>query len=668
MASKIAEHIIEKLNELAEYKLPSHGVIAGQSVAELYLRYKNIDIYTRIKDLDLYINTNSRIFPKKYDEIYTSEDQKELEMKSYMRSIQKKTRTSSLTDVPIEILKESNVHFKITKSYDYKNINIVHCSVGEWEKLPYSGFLKRVVENFDLNSVKIGVCLKSKSLYVSDDFKKFLKTKQVQVVNYNRAASTFIRLAMKKDYYKGAYINMDYESNLLLGFYKYKRKVNEKANMRITKEKYNELGDDLKKEIEKYFFIKKRKIEIFKFSKIPYSKNYHDCPKGNVFTRVESFINDGIQDGDVLDIIVPRPNYFNPNNLYKDYKSRPFAPLCEKLIRYRDLNEFKKPTSMRKFIVNSKREYLGNNIIILKSKVLNLIELSPRVRKKVYYHSVKNNISLLLKNKENRSIYGSLLGNREGLEMLFSKKKISRLVAHRKNSPIAKGLASLLLLNANIDCNLDKVSEQTISPLIRHLKIFRKLILYIQHKKLDASKIMEKYSKALMFLEKNNMSSVIGYMESNALPVKTLEKSNHQLFAINKKLMARNNKTIPRISESLLNHEGFKINHVNETMELEKIGNEMSHCVGGYKNKLSNLSMLFFDVYNSKNVRYTLSADFNIVDNKPKLCFDQFYGKYNKAPLKRDLKSIKNFLICLEKSIEQEEVYEYKKDLDINVA
>tara|TARA_B100000700_G_C15063546_1_gene867792 strand:+ start:9117 stop:9395 length:279 start_codon:yes stop_codon:yes gene_type:complete len=48
------DYVIKTIKKDHNIDLPDFGIIAGQSIAELYFRFHNIPIKTRIKDIDLF--------------------------------------------------------------------------------------------------------------------------------------------------------------------------------------------------------------------------------------------------------------------------------------------------------------------------------------------------------------------------------------------------------------------------------------------------------------------------------------------------------------------------------------------------------------------------------------------------------------------------------------
>lgn len=72
--------------------------------------------------------------------------------------------------------------------------------------------------------------------------------------------------------------------------------------------------------------------------------------------------------------------------------------------------------------------------------------------------------------------------------------------------------------------------------------------------------------------------------------------------------------------------------------ELEAEGNEMGHCVGGYKNKVRNKECVILSLRDSKNKSH---VTIELLNNG---CFNQIQGKENKQPIKKYKNLIIEFL------------------------
>lgn len=196
--SKLGEKIIAALQEHTSVPFPKQGIIAGQAVAEAYFRIKNIPIYTRIKDIDLFFSnkTNENNIYKNITDVEFLKNNISMNINTDKLNYSKDSSGNEMVNLNINSI-------KILSSFEYDKINFV--------KVCYyrNNFLEDIVNNFDINLIQIGVCLKTKKVYKTKYFEDFLKTKQMEIINFSRPISTLIRFINKLNNFNGLYGNID---------------------------------------------------------------------------------------------------------------------------------------------------------------------------------------------------------------------------------------------------------------------------------------------------------------------------------------------------------------------------------------------------------------------------------------------------------------------------
>lgn len=311
---KLSHKIIDFLKNNSTHELPKEGIIAGQSVAEAYFRIMNIPIYTRIKDIDIFVaknhNKKDKIFRScerlSYDISFKGTTQELKVIKQQRNNYNDENGRLEFYDMNIPFERVDNIRttYNIKNVFELENLNIIE--IDTTSAKGDTTFLQNTIESFDINCIKIGLCIKSKVLYISKDFSDFLKTKQAQIVSYKSPVKTFTRLVEKKSYYKGVYFDLDYEVNM---FYPLIDMGSNDFKKSISKEYYSKLSTSAKKDLSKYFTLKEKEHCFLDKTKI--YLNYEKITNSNVIEVINK-INKIIRENKYATLIYPKFDYMVP--------------------------------------------------------------------------------------------------------------------------------------------------------------------------------------------------------------------------------------------------------------------------------------------------------------------------------------------------------------------
>lgn len=673
---KLALKIINFLKENCTHELPKEGIIAGQSVAEAYFRIMNIPIYTRIKDIDIFVAKNHN----KKDKIFRS-----CERLSYDISFKGTTQELKVTqqqrnnyndengrlefydmNIPFERVDNIRTTYNIKNVFELENLNIIE--IDTTSAKGDTTFLQNTIESFDINCIKIGLCIKSKVLYISKDFSDFLKTKQAQIVSYKSPVKTFTRLVEKKSYYKGVYFDLDYEVNMIyplidMGSNDFKKS--------ISKEYYSKLSSSAKKDLSKYFTLKEKEHCFLDKTKI--YLNYEKITNSNVI-KVINKINKIIKENKYATLIYPKFDYMVPNyNALTKGDLQNKYPILERLKEYISTNGKSIPLAVKNFRKNINLEWKRDYILLISATEFETIYFTPK--KRVFNKTVKSNISLFKRDKKIKSLFSTktyFFTHRSTLELFFSHNKSKLFVELlKKHKDKKKGLVKLtefmkffstLSFNTKNDyMHLFQTKLSNINALIRHSYLISCLnsLAQVKERALDYQDIATK----IYFLERLNIE-IIGMFEAKTLPYLLFFEDMNNFIRLSEQINIRIEKSkeedrkieVLKIDELLLKHSRFKIIQIYNPLRLKEVGKEMKHCVGGYTDRLKNKSMLFFDIYNRLRQRRTLSV--RIIKEEDvnnyvtySLRFDQYKGKCNSLASVRENRLILGFIQQLEKKL-----------------
>lgn len=672
---KLALKIIDFLKNNSTHELPKEGIIAGQSVAEAYFRIMNIPIYTRIKDIDIFVaknhNKKDKIFRSyerlPYDISYKGTKQELKVTQQQRNNYNDENGRLEFYDmnIPFERVDNIGTTYSIKNVFELENLNIIEIDTTSAKN--DTSFLQNTIESFDINCIKIGLCIKSKVLYISKDFNDFLKTKQAQIVSYKSPVKTFTRLVEKKSYYKGSYFDLDYEVNMIYPLIEIGSKNFKKS---ISKEYYSKLSSSAKKDLSKYFTLKEKEHCFLDKTKI--YLNYEKITNSHLLTTITK-INKIIKENKYATLIYPKFDYMVPTyNALTNGDLQNKYPILERLKEYISTNGKSIPLAVKNFRKNINLEWKRDYILLISATEFETVYFTPK--KRVFNKNVKSNISLFKRDKKIKSLFSTktyFFTHRSTLELFFSHNKTKLFVELlKKHKDKKKGLVKLtefmkffstLSFNTKNDyMHLFQTKLSNINALIRHSYLISCLnsLAQVKEHALDYQDIATK----IYYLERLNIE-IIGMFETKTLPYLLFFEDMNSFTRLSEQINIKIEKSkeedrkieVLKIDELLLKHPKFKITQIYNPLRLKEVGREMKHCVGGYSGRLRNKAMLFFDIYNSLRQRRTLSV--HIIKKEEgnretfSLKFDQYKGKCNSLAREKENRLILGFIQQLEKKL-----------------
>ena len=160
MNTVIVNEIIEKMNSFlseTNQKLPSRGILAGQSLATVYLDVIGFDKYKTkieknpINDVDIFVQTDRKprgnLFQKSGD-----------------------SRLGYIGNYGRFLGVYQQDKYSLVSTAHLKNLNITHFKCTENYNSPYD-----LISLFDINCTQIALDLATKELYLSEILKSLLK-------------------------------------------------------------------------------------------------------------------------------------------------------------------------------------------------------------------------------------------------------------------------------------------------------------------------------------------------------------------------------------------------------------------------------------------------------------------------------------------------------------
>ena len=657
--SKIAEQIIDFLEKEINQKLDTKDFIAGQAVAEAYFRIKNMDIQTRIKDVDLFVNDTKK---KRKNSLNIA-----LPSSLEVTTKERRETTSSFFEEMIGktiITRESKSLIKDT--YYEGKINIIEMNFKTTNKKDKFLFQKNVLENFDINAVQIGVCLKSRRVFVTKHFKDFIKTRQVKIVNTERRLKSICRLMKKSEYYKGAYFDIKREINKSISSfignnYRENKILESMKGVYFTTDSYTTLSKENRDLLKQYFYINEKELNFLKFTFLREEKEDENpflCKSFNEkyiqnFTKrlnreenIQNFIEKLNREERNL-FIIENGKIMKSGNALKKYSEQKEFYLKEEvelLLQYlKNQKPIDVPESIVKFIKNTKNTK-DNEILLMSNKRVDVLYLLPRQRK--FNPELKRNIKNIKRSmSRNKSFFSEIMCKNENfIEMMFSTKKadtLANLIKMMEDMDYA--IIFKFIFEKNIDINeIQQINKVYLNALIRHDKLFYKALLLsnLNNNKL----LLKRVAREIWEIEKGKYSFILGFMETGKIGIDFCLWDKEQQNKAIMKITESNQYTIKKIDKKELFFDNYKINHINGTFKLIVIGQEMKHCVGGYGKILKNKKMLFFDIYDKDGKRYTMSVYIKFKDKIPYLEVEQIKMKMNKIPTMKVMKDLIRFV------------------------
>ena len=214
---KFAKKVYDRLNNVADGKLPSDGAAAGAAVCSAIIEELGLDIAPVYNDIDIFIPL-IMLKPmekrKDYVSIIKDKNSKDNELVTSSEII-------SYVDNYGVMHQSANFKYSVISHARYGLINKVWISIpADHRDFKISDYrrtkVKTIISDFDINSTQVGMWLDSDTpeLVFTKDFLLFLETRQLTISNWNTPAHSLLRLLKKKDELKTVYV--DLEENIML--------------------------------------------------------------------------------------------------------------------------------------------------------------------------------------------------------------------------------------------------------------------------------------------------------------------------------------------------------------------------------------------------------------------------------------------------------------------
>lgn len=145
---------IEKINS-------NKGILCGSFLTNRIMKFFQLENPHKYNDIDIFYNTNR--------------------LKSFFT-------LKSIDDYELE-----NVDYKITKSIKKNNINKTFYIKTKKTK----NIAKKIMESFDINSIRIVLDLKKNKFEVCPHFYNYIKSRELNIINYNTPVKSCLRILKK---------------------------------------------------------------------------------------------------------------------------------------------------------------------------------------------------------------------------------------------------------------------------------------------------------------------------------------------------------------------------------------------------------------------------------------------------------------------------------------
>ena len=184
-----AEDICNHIEKQLSIKLPEKGYLAGQSVASAYFELTDQNFNSVYNDIDIFHKFPIEHFEKQYlKQKYT----KKFDYKNNKKFVQEHIFFERQNDGYREQnIRNENI-FSIIKSRRLDQFNFISINPIK-EKMN----IQHLIESFDLNCTKIGIDLETNELYISQDFKDFIKFKKLLLTDFGLPYHNPLRYAKK---------------------------------------------------------------------------------------------------------------------------------------------------------------------------------------------------------------------------------------------------------------------------------------------------------------------------------------------------------------------------------------------------------------------------------------------------------------------------------------
>lgn len=229
MENKIVKKILKRVEAILGF-LPEKGVIAGQSIATLYLEeigfQKKMKRDIKINDIDLFVH-DANISITNWD------------LDSREPGITKKNVKNKIVGEYNNILHNGVQIFK--KSERDGMLNTIYYNASDASAFVFVSY-QRIIESFDINAVQVGISMEDKKLIKTKEFEKFLNSGQMEMTEFGSPFDTLNRMYKKREE-QGYYFNEKLEKEKCNIFYSiYNRKYIGEVIYNRWKHRANELG------------------------------------------------------------------------------------------------------------------------------------------------------------------------------------------------------------------------------------------------------------------------------------------------------------------------------------------------------------------------------------------------------------------------------------------
>lgn len=257
--------IVKFIEKHLDIKIPRSGFLAGQSVAEAVFRLLDVDVQTRIKDVDIFHNSRRgysayrrRLNP---EIVYEMKKDKTVDFQNKAKeyighgSFQEGGLVTNLRSI------------KIHSTFNSGFFNIIYAPVNNSASRDIGiqsddNFEEILLEEFDVNIVKVGVCLRTKKVFFNESFIEFIKTKQLKLCTFVTPVKSLIRY-INKSKFDGVYSDIDGEAKRVALYCKIMGEEFVTGKQFIFHiDRFNELEKNVTKHLFKYFnpvFLKGKK-------------------------------------------------------------------------------------------------------------------------------------------------------------------------------------------------------------------------------------------------------------------------------------------------------------------------------------------------------------------------------------------------------------------------
>ena len=701
---ELAEKILDFLQEKAGTEtLPEMGIIAGQAVAEAYFRVNDIDIHTRVKDIDIFYSVFDNNAKDKVEKAFLAEKKrpprivKDEKIKSSAGKVMamevEDIRNNFGSDMENEYergdgrirVERGTVNYYVHQSQVLKNINFVAIAKAGRHDIVDANEIAVIVEQFDINAVKIGVDPRTKEMYISPDFEKFIKTRQVEQAHVALGLKQFERLVSKKDYYKGAYFNLGYEANLLLAHHF----VNKSINGRIPKgasflyEKYAQMSEAQKKDLESFFDVEKKDFYALDSLVI---KNVDDAKSHDVKFEMERLMGKVHNDGYDISIVYkgekhPRTeilkNYIMQNGAFAQMvgKTKSVNNVSGKL-RERIDEEIEK--------VSGPLDEPGMALIIAYRKV-EVAQLVPKLER--FLPSVISNIETMTVSKRREGLMRAFLQTRQTAALVFNKnklgkicdfyeKKVEKISSGYDRITYTKNIISMIKTFSDYNIDIIEVMKLPYNDINRALKHTRLLLdaISVAHirKNGDITDSAKKLISNISELEKDDdRRGYIGLIETDTIPRDTifdldeLDRSVREM----KNKEKENDSSVKIDNELLSGYKDYQIKQLTTSIDIMAFGNQMSNCIGGYADQMLQGYYAIFDVKDGEGERYALSMVIRTdEDGRTIFKYDEMKKFANREPNTQRIDDMREFAEILTTEFNGGNSEENKIEGENNVA